>query len=236
MQKNWIGKSVGAEIRFEIENPADEKERDIAVFTTRPDTVFGATFMVLAPEHPLVIKLSRNTPQEQAVAEFVDRMALQDRSAKTVESYEKEGVFTGAYCVNPMTRLRMPVFTANFALMEYGTGAVMSVPAHDQRDFEFAKKYGLEVIVVVKPLDSELDEDSMTEAYVGDGILVNSGPFDGMGNKRAQNEIAEVSRKTSNRQKDSQFPSAGLGHLPTALLGGADSDDSLPGLRDRAGT
>ncbi|MGA9536020.1 MAG: leucine--tRNA ligase [Desulfobacterales bacterium] len=191
MQKNWIGKSVGAEIRFEIENSADEKERDIAVFTTRPDTVFGATFMVLAPEHPLVITLSRNTPQEQAVAEFVDRMALQDRSAKTVESYEKEGVFTGAYCLNPMTRMRMPVFTANFALMEYGTGAVMSVPAHDQRDFEFAKKYGLEIIVVVKPLDSEIDENSMTEAYVGDGILVNSGPFDGMGNKRAQNEIAK---------------------------------------------
>jgi len=191
MQKNWIGKSVGAEIRFEIENSAAEKERDIAVFTTRPDTVFGATFMVLAPEHPLVITLSQNTPQEQAVAEFVDRMALQDRSVKTLESYEKEGVFTGAYCVNPMTRMRMPVFTANFALMEYGTGAVMSVPAHDQRDFEFAKKYGLEIVVVVKPLDSELDEDSMTEAYVGDGILVNSGPFDGMGNKRAQNEIAK---------------------------------------------
>jgi len=205
MQKNWIGKSVGAEIRFEIENPADAKERDIAVFTTRPDTVFGATFMVLAPEHPLVIKLSRNTPQEQAVAEFVDRMALQDRSAKTLESYEKEGVFTGAYCVNPMTRLRMPVFTANFALMAYGTGAVMSVPAHDQRDFEFAQKYGLEVIVVVKPLDSELDEDSMTEAYVGDGILVNSGPFDGMGNKRAQNEIAKYLEKHQIGKKTVSF-------------------------------
>ncbi|MGB5615501.1 MAG: leucine--tRNA ligase, partial [Desulfobacterales bacterium] len=205
MQKNWIGKSVGAEIRFEIENPADEKERVIAVFTTRPDTVFGATFMVLAPEHPLVIKLSRNTPQEQAVAEFVDRMALQDRSTKTLESYEKEGVFTGAYCVNPMTRLRMPVFTANFALMEYGTGAVMSVPAHDQRDFEFAQKYGLEVIVVVKPLDSELDEDSMTEAYVGDGILVNSGPFDGMGNKRAQNEIAKYLEKHQIGKKTVSF-------------------------------
>jgi len=205
MQKNWIGKSVGAEIRFEIENPADAKEREIAVFTTRPDTVFGATFMVLAPEHPLVIKLSRNTPQEQAVAEFVDRMALQDRSAKTLENYEKEGVFTGAYCVNPMTRLRMPVFTANFALMAYGTGAVMSVPAHDQRDFEFAQKYGLEVIVVVKPLDSELDEDSMTEAYVGDGILVNSGPFDGMGNKRAQNEIAKYLEKHQIGKKTVSF-------------------------------
>ncbi|MFO7686855.1 MAG: leucine--tRNA ligase [Desulfobacterales bacterium] len=191
MQKNWIGKSVGAEIRFEIENPVDEKERDIAVFTTRPDTVFGATFMVLAPEHPLVIKLSRNTSQNQVVAEFVERMALQDRSAKTVESFEKEGVFTGAYCINPMTRMRMPVFTANFALMEYGTGAVMSVPAHDQRDFEFAKKYGLDIILVVKPLDSELDENTMSAAYIADGILVNSGPFDGMSNKRAQGEITK---------------------------------------------
>ncbi|MFZ0613563.1 MAG: leucine--tRNA ligase [Desulfobacterales bacterium] len=191
MQKNWIGKSVGAEIRFAIENPVDANEPEIAVFTTRPDTIFGATFMVLAPEHPLVLKLSRNTVQERPVAEFVDRMALQDRSARTVVSYEKEGVFTGAWCVNPMTGLRMPIYTANFALMEYGTGAVMSVPAHDQRDFEFAKKYTLDLIVVIQPLNSQLDEAALSEAYVGDGILVNSGRFDGMGNKRAQNEIAK---------------------------------------------
>ncbi|MFZ0131952.1 MAG: leucine--tRNA ligase [Desulfobacterales bacterium] len=202
MQKNWIGKSIGAEIRFAIENPVDATEPEIAVFTTRPDTIFGATFMVLAPEHPLVIALSRNTAQERAVAEFVERMALQDRSARTVASYEKEGVFTGAWCINPMSGLRMPIFTANFALMEYGTGAVMSVPAHDQRDFEFAKKYALDLIVVVQPLESQLDEADLSEAYVGDGILVNSGPFDGMGNKRAQNEIAKyleerrIGRKT----------------------------------------
>ncbi|MGB8425001.1 MAG: leucine--tRNA ligase [Desulfobacterales bacterium] len=202
MQKNWIGKSIGAEIRFAIENPVDAQEPDIAVFTTRPDTIFGATFMVLAPEHPLVLALSRSTAQEREVAEFVDRMSLQDRSARTVANYEKEGVFTGAWCVNPMTGLRMPIYTANFALMAYGTGAVMSVPAHDQRDFEFAKKYNLDLIVVVQPLTSQIDEAALSEAYVGDGILVNSGRFDGMGNQRAQNEIAKyleeqgIGRKT----------------------------------------
>ena len=151
MQKNWIGKSVGAEIRFPLEQPSDDTAAAISVFTTRQDTVFGATFMVLAPEHPLVPKLSAGTPQEHAVARFVEQMALQDRSAKSVESFEKEGVFIGAYCINPLSGGRMSIYTANFALMEYGTGAVMSVPAHDQRDFEFARKYGLDIVVVVKP-------------------------------------------------------------------------------------
>ena len=138
MQKNWIGKSAGAEIRFSLENPVDKTDQYITVFTTRQDTVFGATFMVLAPEHPLVIKLSKGTVQEKETADFVDRMSRQDRSGKAIESHEKEGVFTGAWCINPMHGKRMPIYTANFALMEYGTGAVMSVPAHDQRDFEFA--------------------------------------------------------------------------------------------------
>jgi leucyl-tRNA synthetase len=190
MQKNWIGKSLGAEIKFPIENPVDAQDGFIPVFTTRPDTVFGATFMVLAPEHPLVIALSKNTPQEKAVGDFVDRMALQDRSAKTLETYEKEGVFTGAYCINPLTRKRIPVYTANFALMEYGTGAVMSVPAHDQRDFEFARKYDLEITVVVHPRAEVLSAATMTEAYAGEGIMVNSGPFDGLDNIKAQQEIA----------------------------------------------
>ena len=160
MQKNWIGKSTGAEIRFAVENSAEV----IPVFTTRQDTVFGATFMCLAPEHPLVTKLAANTGQEKQVLEFVDRISMQDRSSKAIESYEKEGVFTGAYCLNPLSGRRMPIFTANFALMEYGTGAVMSVPAHDQRDFDFAKKYALEIIVVVQPADVKLDPRSMTEA------------------------------------------------------------------------
>ena len=151
MQRNWIGRSTGAEIRFPLESGRGE----IAVFTTRPDTVFGATFMCLAPEHPLVPELCRGRPQEEEVMAFVERISHQDRSDRALESYEKEGVFTGAYCLNPMTGRRMPIYTANFALMEYGTGAVMSVPAHDQRDFEFARIYGLPIIVVVQPAGSE---------------------------------------------------------------------------------
>lgn len=186
MQKNWIGKSVGAEIRFPIENTGEQ----IPVFTTRQDTVYGATFMCLAPEHPLVIKLSEGTQQEKEVSEFIDRISIQDRSSRAVDSYEKEGVFTGAYCINPLSGIHMPIYTANFALMEYGTGAVMSVPAHDQRDFEFARKYDLDIVVVVKPNDDDLDPVSMTEAYAGEGTMVNSGPFNGMDNIKALDEIA----------------------------------------------
>lgn len=190
MQKNWIGKSYGAEIRFPIEKPPAGVEREISVFTTRQDTVFGATFMCLAPEHPMVPQLARGTPQEEAVNRFIERMTLLDRSSKAQEGYEKEGVFTGAYCINPMSGRRMPIYTANFALMEYGTGAVMSVPAHDQRDFDFAKKYDLDVIVVVKPEDRELDPANMAEAYAGEGVLVNSGRFNGLRNVQALEEIA----------------------------------------------
>jgi len=186
MQKNWIGKSIGAEIRFPIENT----EEHIPVFTTRQDTVYGATFMCLAPEHPLVIELSKGTQQEKEVSEFIDRISIQDRSSRAVDSYEKEGVFTGAYCINPLSGILMPIYTANFALMEYGTGAVMSVPAHDQRDFEFARKYDLDIVVVVKPDDDDLDPVSMTEAYAGEGTMVNSGPFNGMDNIKALDEIA----------------------------------------------
>ncbi len=185
MQKNWIGKSIGAQINFPIEN----SDEHIPVFTTRQDTVFGATFMCLAPEHPLVLELSKGTNEETSAREFVERISLQDRSTRAIDSYEKEGVFTGAYCINPLSGRRMPIFTANFALMEYGTGAVMSVPAHDQRDFDFAKKYGLDIIVVVKPDDAELDPATMTEAYVDEGVMVNSGQFNGLNNIKALDEI-----------------------------------------------
>ncbi len=201
MQKNWIGKSTGAEIRFAIQNPPKTVQPEISVFTTRPDTIFGATFMVLAPEHPLVPELSKGTDQEDAVTEFVDRMATQDRSAKALESYEKEGVFIGAYCTNPLSERTMPIYSANFALMEYGTGAVMSVPAHDQRDFEFAKKYNLDMIVVVKPQEDDLDPNTMEEAFAGEGIMVNSGEFNGMGNRDAMDKIADHLRQKGLGQK-----------------------------------
>ncbi len=187
MQRNWIGKSVGAEIRF----PIQDMDKQISVFTTRQDTVYGATFMCLAPEHPLVAELSAGTPAEGDVRSFVERMALQDRSTRTVDTYEKEGVFIGAYCINPLSGRRIPIYTANFALMEYGTGAVMAVPAHDQRDFDFAKKYGLDIVVVVTPADQILDADTLTEAYVLPGKMVNSGPFNGMKSTQALEAIAQ---------------------------------------------
>ncbi len=188
MQKNWIGRSQGAEIHFGVENSS----LTIPVFTTRHDTVFGATFMCLAPEHPMVPELANGTGQQSAVQAFIDRISRQERSSKAIESYEKEGVFTGAYCLNPMNGRRMPIYTANFALMEYGTGAVMSVPAHDQRDFDFAKKYGLEIIVVISPPDHNLDSATMTEAYTEDGVMVNSAPFDGLANRDAMEKIADL--------------------------------------------
>lgn len=187
MQRNWIGKSIGAEIHF----PLEDSKEVIKVFTTRQDTVYGATFMSLAPEHPLALILSKGTPQEKEVRDFVERMKRQDRMKRTAETAEKEGVFTGAYCLNPMTKARMPIYVANFVLMEYGTGAVMAVPTHDQRDFEFAKKYGLQLIVVVQPEGETLDDQAMTEAYEGEGFLVNSGQFNGVDSVKGREAIAQ---------------------------------------------
>jgi leucyl-tRNA synthetase len=176
MQRNWIGKSYGAIIHF----PLEDSDEHIQVFTTRQDTVYGATFMSLAVEHPLTLELCQGKPEEAAVKEFIERTKSIQRSERTSEFLEKEGVFIGAYCRNPMTGNRMPIYVANFVLMEYGTGAVMAVPTHDQRDFEFAKAYGLPLQVVVSPPGGELDADSMEAAYEEDGILVNSGEFSGM--------------------------------------------------------
>ncbi len=201
MQKNWIGKSVGAEIRFPIEN----SEESIPVFTTRQDTVFGATFMCLAPEHPIVTKVAENTGQKDAVNAFIEKMATQDRTSKAIEQYEKEGVFTGAYCINPLSGCRMPIYTANFALMEYGTGAVMSVPAHDQRDFDFAKKYGLDIIVVIQPEGESLNPEAMDEAYTGPGVLVNSDGFNGITNDEALEKIAAFLSEKQIGQKTVSF-------------------------------
>ena len=185
MQRNWIGKSYGATIRF----PLEDSDEYIEVYTTRQDTVFGATFMSLAIEHPLSLELCQGRPEEPAVKEFIEKTKRIQRSERTSELLEKEGVFTGAYCRNPMTDERMPIYVANFVLMEYGTGAVMAVPTHDQRDFEFAKMYGLPLKVVVNPPGAELKNDSMEEAYEEDGILVDSGEFSGMESGAAREAI-----------------------------------------------
>lgn len=190
MQRNWIGKSYGSEIDFPVDGLDNTK---ITVFTTRADTLFGATFMSLAPEHPLVHELCHGTEHEARVMAFVEEAKKAKRTARTEELLEKEGVFTGRYCINPMTGHRMPIYVANFVVMEYGTGAVMAVPAHDQRDFEFARKYGLPLKVVIRPADSDTipDPDALTAAYEEDGVLVNSGSFDGLTSEEARKAITE---------------------------------------------
>ncbi len=188
MQRNWIGKSKGAEILFPLEGGREP----IKVFTTRADTLFGATFMSLAPEHPLALELARSTAQEAEVRAFVDFWSAQNRSRGALEEITKEGVATGRYCLNPVTGGKMPIYVANFVLMGYGTGAVMAVPAHDQRDFEFAQKYHLPIKVVVEPASPELPAlcESLTAAYEEDGVLVNSGDFSGMASAGAREAIA----------------------------------------------
>ena len=175
MQRNWIGKSEGLEMDF----PIDGVDQSLKIFTTRPDTVYGVTFMSIAPEHPLV-ELCRNTGQEEAVSEFVRRTRLAIQQKSPEDELEKEGVFLGRSCRNPFTGQLIPIYVANFVLMEYGTGAVMAVPAHDQRDFEFAGKYGLPVTVVVQPPAAALDAATMTAAYEEPGILADSAAFSGM--------------------------------------------------------
>jgi len=187
MQKNWIGKSYGAIIRFRLVG-SDEV---IEVYTTRQDTIFGATFLCFAPEHPLLREIIKDLPQEKEVLAFIDQTLKVDSYIRSADFAAKEGVFTGRYCINPLTGEKIPIYVANFVLFDYGTGAIMAVPAHDQRDFEFAKKYDLPTRVVIQPPDRELNEETMTEAYEGEGTLVNSPPFNGQRNLEALDKIAE---------------------------------------------
>ncbi len=186
MQRNWIGKSTGAEIKF----PLKGRGEALTVFTTRPDTLFGVTFMSISSEHPMALELSRGTGQEEAVRDFIERWEKTLKAERYGET-EKEGIFTGSYVLHPVTGDEVPVFIANFVLMEYGTGAVMAVPAHDQRDFEFARKYGLPIRLVIAPRDKKIDPDAMEEAWEGPGILVNSGEFNGLDNEEAKKAIVE---------------------------------------------
>ena len=187
MQRNWIGKSVGAEINFPLAGRAEP----LKVFTTRPDTVFGATFISLAVEHPLALKLAQGLSQEDAVREFINKIQQQNSTRHGAEEGEKEGVFTGAYCTHPFTGEDIPIYLANFVLMDYGTGAVMGVPAHDQRDLEFARKYRLPVRVVIQPTGGVLRAQELTEAYVDEGLIVNSAGFSGLSNIDGKEKIAE---------------------------------------------
>lgn len=185
LQKQWIGKSEGARIDFTIEATGET----LSVFTTRPDTIYGVTFMSLAPEHPLIERLVKGTPREAEVMAFVNRVTKTPSYERSAETAEKEGVFTGHHIINPLNGERAQLWVANYALMEYGTGAVMAVPAHDQRDFEFARKYGIPIKVVIQPKDQVLQPEAMTEAYIEDGVQVNSAQFDGLLNREAMQRI-----------------------------------------------
>ncbi|HZF62112.1 MAG TPA: leucine--tRNA ligase [Desulfovibrio sp.] len=207
MQRNWIGKSTGAAITFGLENAALKAEgvTGIDVFTTRPDTLFGVTFMTLAPEHPLVEKLIEGYEKADEVRAFVERIRNMDRIDRQSDSLEKEGIFTGAYAVHPFTGQRVPLWLGNFVLADYGTGAVMGVPAHDQRDFEFARKYGLPVRVVISPKDEQIAPETMTEAYTAEGFMVNSGSFDGTANEDGKKAVAQALEKEGKGKATTQF-------------------------------
>ncbi len=199
MQQNWIGKSFGSKLLF----PLASGNGSMTVFTTRADTLFGATFMSIAPEHPLVEKLCEGNPQRSEVLAFVEKAKQAKRNDREAEFLDKEGVFTGSYCVNPVTGENIPIYVANFVVMEYGTGAVMAVPAHDQRDFEFAGKYGLPIRVVIKPADAQSPSAAgeLTAAFEEDGVLVNSGAFSGMTSAEARDAVtADLAKKGMGEQ------------------------------------
>jgi len=188
MQENWIGKSYGVEIFFKVKDMPDT----ISVFTTRADTVFGATYVVLAPEHPLVKKLTAKTPQEKQTLDFIKKTANKSKSLRMSGDQRKDGVFTGRYAINPVNAEAIPIFIGDYVLMEYGTGAIMAVPTHDQRDFAFAKNHQLPMRIVIEdPQNPHMTVDTMTQAYEGDGRLVHCGEFDGIPNEEAKKTIAE---------------------------------------------
>ena len=208
MQRNWIGRSEGVNIDF----PVADSDITLACFTTRVDTIFGCTYMVLAAEHPMVEELIKDNPEKAKIMEFVREVRNESKIKRVQTSEDKKGVFTGRYVINKINGRKIPLWIADYVLMEYGTGAVMAVPAHDQRDYEFAKKYGLPIEVVIdKPSDRHCEDpgldpgdeaisinlkpEDMTSAYEDEGVLVNSEKFDGMKNTDAMDAIADHMEK-----------------------------------------
>lgn len=185
MQKNWIGKSIGANIDFKI----DETDKVLKVFTTRADTLFGCTYMVMAPEHPFIKELVEGTEFESKVEAYIEKVQHMNEIERTSTANEKTGVFIGKYAVNPVNQKKVPIFISDYVLMGYGTGAIMAVPAHDQRDFDFAKKFGIEIIPVVDGSSPEIDVNNLKEAFAAEGNMINSEQFNGMNNRKAIPEM-----------------------------------------------
>ncbi len=178
MQRNWIGKSEGAELDFSIKGRAEK----LRVFTTRVDTLFGVTYMVLAPEHPFVKELAKGTPQEDKVLAYIEQCARMSDIQRTDATKEKTGEFLGCYAVNPINHKEVPIYISDYVLINYGTGAVMGVPAHDERDFEFATAFGLDIVPVVDPQDPSIDVNDLKAAFVAQGRMINSGKYNGLDN------------------------------------------------------
>lgn len=200
MQKNWIGKSVGAEISFDIV----DFDKKLNVFTTRADTVFGVTYMVISPEHPFVKELIKGRPEEKAALDYIEEVSHKNDIERSSTVAEKTGVFIGRYATNPITGKEIPIFISDYVLMGYGTGAIMAVPAHDQRDFDFAKKFKLDIIPVVEPNDSNIDVNNLSESFEAEGKMINSGEFNGLNNREAIEKIIDyitdkgIGKKTIN--------------------------------------
>lgn len=195
MQGNWIGRSEGVTLRFDIVDEGSNKIDEIETFTTRVDTVYGITYLVLAAEHPKVAEYVRGTDQEQEVTDFVKEVKKQTNIERTAEGKEKHGRFLGKYFINPFTGEKCPLWVADYALYDYGTGAVMAVPTHDQRDFEFAKKYDLPMKVVIAPQGHEMDPERMIRAFTAEGVMVNSGSFNNVPNNDAKKMIANLAEE-----------------------------------------
>jgi leucyl-tRNA synthetase len=193
MQRNWIGKSEGVRIHF----PLKDSPEVINCFTTRVDTIFGATFLALSWDHPLIEQIIKDNPNKEQILRFIEKVKNQPPSARLLENFEKEGVFTGKFAINPMTKKEIPIWIANYILTEYGTGAIMCVPAHDSRDFEFAKKYDLPIVEVIRSQKRDVRTQEIEEAYEGEGILVNSGEFSGLSSEEAKQKIAEYMERNN---------------------------------------
>ncbi len=202
LQRNWIGRSEGAEVVFKMVSAKDGKEHDVPVFTTRPDTLFGATYMVIAPEHPLVDALI-SAEQEKAVKQYLEDARKKSDLQRSALDKEKTGVFTGAYAINPVNQEKIPIWISDYVLMSYGTGAIMAVPAHDERDFAFAKKFGLKIIEVISNPDAKKDADgNLLEAFISEGEMINSGRYNGMNNAEGIKKItAELEEKNLGKFK-----------------------------------
>ena len=226
MQRNWIGRSHGARVVFSVEGSGEE----LPVFTTRPDTLFGATFFVLAPENPIVEQLVAGSEHEAEVLEYVRHAAA--RSEVEREEKEKDGVFTGRFAVNPVNGERIPIWVADYVLMGYGTGAIMAVPAHDERDYAFAERYGLEIRPVVVPRGRRpRRSERVLGAHGGRGARQLRAVQRALERPRRRSRSSPGSRSAGSRRGDDRVPAARLALLPPALLGLPDPDHPLPGLR-----